>query len=207
MNISDLLNSELGKQMVQSISSQTNASQADTEKVLQSAIPTMVGGLAKNSDKNGQGIMKALEKHDGSVLDNLSDFLGNSSAVSADGNKILNHIFGDNTATVTKGISKTSGVSTDKVGSIISMAAPVLMGYLGKQKSAAGVKDQSGLSGMLKGLLDGSNPLASLLDQDGDGKLGLEDLAALAGETSKKGRGKKSGGTLGGVLNSLFGKK
>lgn len=206
MNLSDLLNSDIGKQLVQGISSQTNASQSDTEKVLQSAIPAMVGGLAKNTDKNSQGIMKALEKHDGSVLDNLSDFLGNGNAASADGAKILNHIFGSNTATVANGISKTSGVSSDKVGSIISMAAPVLMGYLGKQKNATGVKDQAGLAGMLGGLLNGSSPLASLLDQNGDGKLGLDDLAGLAGNASKKGS-KKSGGLLGGLLGGLFGKK
>jgi len=204
-NILDLLNSDLGKQIIGGISSQTNTSTKDTKSVLTSALPAMLGGLHKNAaEGNGDGILNALNSHDGSILNNITDFIGGGSKVSQDGNSILGHIFGNKVDAVNSGISKQSGVAKDKVSSIIALAAPILMGYLGKEKSNSKVNDNSGLSGMLGGLLGGSggNILSSLLDQDGDGKLGLNDIASVL-----SGNNKKSGGLLGGLLGGLFGGK
>lgn len=205
-NLSDLLNSDLGKQIVNGIGKQTGVSQKETSSVLASALPAMLNGLQKNASKGGaDSIMSAFSKHDGSILDNVTDFLGGGKNVSDDGKGILGHIFGNQLGTVTNGISKQSGVSTSKTSSIIEMAAPVLMGYLGKQTQTNGI-NSGGLTGMLGGLLGGSggNVLSGLLDQNGDGKLDISDVASVISGTNGK---SSAGGILGGLLGKFFGKK
>ncbi|MCL2597615.1 MAG: DUF937 domain-containing protein [Paludibacter sp.] len=206
--ITDLLNSDLGKQIISGIGKQTGATQKETASVLANAMPTMLEGLQKNASKGGSdGILSAFTKHDGSIFDNITDFLGNSKQVSDDGNGILGHIFGNQLGSITTGISKQSGVSSSKTSSIIAMAAPILMGYLGKQSQSSGVNSGSGLTGMLGSLLGGggSGILSSLLDQNGDGKLDISDVASVISGNNKKNSG--SGGILDGLLGGLLGKK
>jgi len=184
MNITDLLNSDLGRQIISGIGAQTGTSTSQTASVLSTALPAMLGGLHKNAAAGGgEDILNALQSHDGSILDNLTDFLGNSGAATADGHSILGHIFGSQLGAVKNGISQQSGVDASKVSSIIAMAAPIVMGILGKQQRSDGVSNTSGLTDILGGLLGGSgnNILTSLLDQDGDGKLEIEDVASLLG--------------------------
>ncbi|MDR2233654.1 MAG: DUF937 domain-containing protein [Tannerella sp.] len=189
MNISDLLNSDLGKQIISGIGGQTGTSASQTSSVLSAALPAILGGLQKNATEgDGDGILSALQSHDGNMLDNLTDFLGNKNAVAADGNGILGHVFGSQLGAVQNGISKKSGVDAGKVSNIIAMAAPVVMGILGKQQRSVGVKDTNGLTDMLGSLLGGngnnnigSNILSSLLDRDGDGKVEIDDVADILG--------------------------
>lgn len=209
-NISELLNSDLGKQIISGIGKQTGTSEKDTASVVSAATPILMGMLQKNasSEQGATGILGALSKHDGSILDNLSGFL--SSGDTADGNGILGHILGSKKDTVEKAISQQTGVSSANTSKIIAMLAPIVMGYLGKESKGKNVTSGGGLGDLLGGLLGGSssssssvggNILSSLLDQDGDGKLGVNDVI-----TAISGKKKKSGG-LGGLLGGLFGKK
>ena len=97
------------------------------------------------------------------------------------------------------------GIDAGNVAQILKVAAPLLMGVLGKQQRQAQVSDQSGLDGLLGGLLKGNSPqqeqsfLESILDADGDGSI-VDDVAGMV-----LGGNKKKGG-LGGLLGGLFGK-
>ena len=197
----DLLNSDTGKQIIDGISQKAGANRAETVSVLTSALPQLAGALERNAatPEGASGLLGALTggKHDGSILDNLSGFLGADTI--AEGGSILGHIFGNNQDATQNAISAKTGVSSDKVSAILKMAAPIIMGYLGKQTKANNVATAVGLSDMLSGLLGGSSGggLTSVLDQNGDGKLDLSDAtAALSG---------KKGG-IGGFLSNLFGK-
>ena len=81
------------------------------------------------------------------------------------------------------------------------------MGLLGKQTRQQNVSSQSGVEGLLGGLLsNNSQPkeqsfLESILDADGDGSV-IDDVAGMV----LGGNNKKSGG-LGGLLGGLFGKR
>ena len=84
------------------------------------------------------------------------------------------------------------------------MAAPVLLGLLGKQKRENNIDNGNDLSSLLGSFLGGQpqenqSLIASLIDQDGDGSV-LDDVADMV-----LGSKKKSGG-LGGMLGGLFGK-
>ncbi len=183
--IMSLLNGDFGRQLTAGISKQAGTSEAETQSVVTTAIPALLGALQNNASnaQGAQGILGALtSKHDGSILDNLSGFLSNNDA--SDGNGILKHVLGDKQGVLEQGISTKTGVSSSAVSKILAMLAPILMGYLGKQRRTNNVSDGSGLNDLLGGLLggqSGSNALGSLLDQNGDGKLGIDDVGGLLG--------------------------
>jgi hypothetical protein len=76
-----------------------------------------------------------------------------------------------------------------QVAQILMMLAPIVMGYLGKQKQEQGV-DAGGLGGLLGGLLGGgatqgasagglSGMAGSILDRNHDGS-SVDDIASMA---------------------------
>ena len=147
-------------------------------------------------------------KHDGSILDDLGGLFagGVDSSVTEDGGKILGHVLGGSQQNVTNALSHKSGIDAGSVANILKVAAPILMGVLGKQTKQNKVSSQADLGGLLGGMMKGSSPeqeqsfLESILDADGDGSV-IDDVAGMVLGGSKK----KSG--LGGLLGGLFGKK
>ena len=184
-NIMNLLNGSLGKEVIAGITKQTGASEDEAQSVASTALPAMLGALQRNANnqEGAQGILNALQsKHDGSILDNLPDFFGNGDT--RDGNGILGHVLGGKKEVVAQSISNKTGVSSGTVSSIMASLAPILMGYLGKQSRSQQVGDGNGLSDLLGGLLggqSGGDALSGLLDQNGDGKLGIDDAAGFLG--------------------------
>lgn len=181
----NLLNGDLGNQLTAGISKQTGVSEAETQTVVSAALPALLGALQNNANngQGAQGILSALaSKHDGSILDNLSGFLGSDDT--SEGNGILKHVLGDKRGVLEQGIAGKTGVSSSAVSKILAMLAPIVMGYLGKQTRSSNVSDGNGLNDLLGGLLggqSGSNALGGILDQNGDGKLGIDDVGGLLG--------------------------
>ena len=198
--ILDLLNSDMGKQIIGSVSEKTGLDASQATKVVSSTLPALLGQMQNNlTSKDGaSGLLTALTsgKHDGSILDNLGGFLKGGDF--SDGNKILGHVLGGNQDKMVQGLSSKTGVDSSIISKILPMLAPIIMGYLAKQTQKGGVSTGSGLNDILGGLMGGSGGgLASMLDQNGDGKVGMDDAIAAVSN--------KSGG-LGGMLGKLFGK-
>lgn len=208
--ILDLLNSDLGKQIISGVAGSTGNDTSKTSSALTMALPVLMKAMQRNSatPEGAQGIMGALEgKHDGSILDNLGGLFdgGVDESVKQDGAGILNHVLGSKQQGVQQVIGQKSGLDAGAVGNILKVAAPLLMGVLGKQKQAQGLSSSGDVSGLLGGLLGGSstateqNFLEQILDSDGDGSI-VDDVAGmLLG-------GKKQSGGIGGLLGGLFGK-
>ncbi|WP_257669736.1 DUF937 domain-containing protein [Parapedobacter tibetensis] len=184
-NIMNLLNGGLSKDVIAGITKQTGATEEQTQSVVSSALPALLGALQNNasSGEGAQGILNAIgSKHDGSILDNLQGFLGSSDT--SDGNGILKHLLGNKQGALEQGISGKTGVSSGTVSKILAMLAPIVMGYLGKQTRSNNVSDGNGLQDLLGGMLggkSGGNVLGGMLDQNGDGKLGVDDVGGLLG--------------------------
>lgn len=206
----DLLHSEKGKNLVQNTSKETGASEEETSNVLQMAMPLLLGALNKNA-KSPEGASKLLSvlsgKHTGGIWDSLSGSLGNSNGIDdslkEDGGGILNHVLGGKQNMIAQTLAEKVGISPDKVSQILKIAAPVVLGFLGKKKQENNVDEPGGLSSLLGNLVNNQpkgeqNLMESLLDRNGDGNL-MDDIGGLlGGETDKKG---KTGG-----LGGLFGK-
>lgn len=205
----DLLGSPMGKQLINGVAKETGQSTDQAGSVLSMALPLLMGAMRKNAStpEGAQGLMNALSnKHDGSILDNLGGLFGGGvdQSVKQDGAGILGHILGGRQPQVENALSKKSGLDTGSIGTILQVAAPLIMGYLGKQTRQQNVSDSNGLGNLLGGMLGGDDGgqkqqslIESFLDSDGDGSI-LDDVASMA-------LGGKKGG-IGGLLGGLFGK-
>lgn len=208
--ILDLLSSDLGKSIISGVSDSTGNDQNKTSSVLTMALPVLMKAMERNAStpQGADGLMGALSgKHDGSILDNLGGLFGGGveESVTQDGSKILGHILGNRQQGVEKIIGEKSGLDTGSVGNILKVAAPILMGVLGKQARQNNVSSSNDLTGLIGGMLGGSGAreeqgfLEQILDADGDGSV-IDDVAGMV-----LGSSKKKGG-LGGLLGGLFGK-
>jgi len=201
----DLLNSDLGKTLVSGASQQLGQNTSTTSSALSAALPLILGAMKNNAStpKGAEGLLGALSNsnHDGSILDNLGGLLGGSDEMK-DGAGILGHVFGGKEQNVAQAVSAKSGMDMSSVMSLLQMAAPVVLGYLGKQSRQDNVSDAGGIENMLGGLLGGGaqqeqNLVSQLLDADGDGSV-IDDLMGMASGSKKDG--------LGSLLGGLFGK-
>lgn len=207
----DLLNSPMGKQLISGVAGQTGQSESGTANLLSMAMPVLMGAMKKNAStpEGAEGLMNALNsKHDGGILDNLGGLFGGGvdQSVMDDGAGILGHILGNKQPQVENALSQKSGIDASSVGSILKVAAPILMGILGKQTRQQNVSSANGIGDVLGGLLGGGSSankqqslIESFLDSDGDGSI-LDDVAGMVLNS-----GSKKGG-LGGLLGGLFGK-
>lgn len=190
MDISDLLSSTMGQSIVRSVAGQLGMDEKEASGAVNVAIPAILAGMTRNvqSQDGAASLNSALEsKHDGSLLDNLSGMLqGNTQELLSDGDGILGHVFGNKRATIEQGIAQKSGISANKIGPLLSILAPIVMAYLGKEKRQTNT-GSGGLGGLLGGILDGAaqqkgssggglmDMLGGMLDKDGDGNP-LNDL-------------------------------
>jgi hypothetical protein len=211
--ILDLLNSDLGKKVINGVSQTTGQPQDKTSKLLTMAMPVLMEAMKRNAStpEGADGLMNALSnKHDGSILDNLEDLFGGglTNDVVEDGGKILGHVLGNKQQTVETVLAQKSGIESGTVSQILKVAAPILMGVLGQQKRRQAVHNTNDLGNLLGGLLNGNSKdqeqsfLESILDADGDGSI-IDDVAGMV----LGGNGNKKKGGLGSLLGGLFGKR
>ena len=205
----ELLSSSQGKELINGISQQAGVSESNTSQILDMALPLLTGAMKKNiqTPEGAQGLMNALNsKHDGSILDNLGGFFqgGVDDGVMKDGEGILGHLLGGKQANVENTLSQKTGIDAGSIAQILKVAAPIIMGFLGKQTRQGHVNDSQGLNTLLGSMLGGQpkqnqSLIESLIDTDGDGSV-LDDVAGMV-----LGSSKKKGG-LGGLLGNLLGK-
>ena len=162
-----------------------------------------------------EALNNALDRdHDGSILDNIAS----ANDRQAEGGSILDHVFGGDKVNVENQISQSTGISMDKVGPILAMLAPVIMGYIGKEKQQSNV-GAGGLGDLLGGILGGAqqqtqssaNPLNDLLGSvlgGGSQQQGSNPLNDILGSVLGGGQQKSNdGGLLGNILGGFLGKK
>ena len=190
MNIEGLLGQVLSGDNLGAISQAIGADESTTSSAIQAALPMILGGLARNASSEGgaSALAGALDQdHDGSVLDDIAGFVMGGGGQQSNGAGILGHIFGNRNEAVQQGVSQTSGLDMGMVAQLLPILAPIVMGYLGRQKQEQGM-DASGLAGMLGGaqqqMQEQQSPLmgmlSAVLDSNHDGSM-VDDAIRLAG--------------------------
>lgn len=210
--ILELLNSDLGQKIIQGASSQTNAPQDKTAKVVQMAMPLMLGAMKKNasSPEGAKSLLNALQsKHDGSIVNQLDSYFqgGVDQDALSDGEGILKHLLGGKQTQMEQALSQKSGLDTGSVAQILKVAAPIVLGMLGNEAKKSNVTNENSLTDILGNLIGGKSPqeqsmFHSLLDKDGDGSV-IDDIAGMLLSGNNQGSKPKSSG-LGGLLGGLF---
>ncbi len=183
-----MVSQQLTGDRLSAISRTIGADEEATSGAIGSALPVLITALAGNAAKPAaaEQLHNAIAKdHDGSLLDNLTGFLGNPAV--ANGAGILKHILGGRQSAVEAGVAGGTGLDGSQVAKLLQILAPIVMAALGKAQSSNNL-DAGGLAGMLtreKQAASGAGggilgALSGMLDADGDGSA-LDDLGKMAG--------------------------
>ena len=189
MDLTGILNDALSGDTVSQISQNIGADESSTSSAIQAALPMLLGGLANNTstEEGASALSGALGAHDGSVLDNIGGLISAVAGGGGSGAGILGHIFGGQQDNVAQGVSQASGLDMGKVGPLLAILAPIVMGAIGRAHNSGG-GDTGGLAGMLGGAAQqmgggGSGLmgiLGSVLDRNHDGSA-IDDVAGMIG--------------------------
>lgn len=183
----DLIQQLQGEPM-SGIGRQLGLTPQQTSGAIAAALPLLMGALGRNAsrDDGAQQLLGALQR-DHAGLD-MGSVLGSVMGGGGDGNDILGHIFGSRQQPAAQGLGAATGLDGDRAGSLLKMLAPLVMAYLARQATTKAGSPQA-LGGLLgqehqeirqQGGI-GGGLLGAVLDQDGDGQLGLSDLMKLGG--------------------------
>ncbi|MBQ6495804.1 MAG: DUF937 domain-containing protein [Firmicutes bacterium] len=188
MNLFDLLSqSMMSNQSVDALSQKTGESPVQIKKLLAIAIPLLILYMTKNaSSKEGAGsLAQALTQHKetGAVDQQIAK------SDEADGEKILGHIFGNNTQNVMGGLAQNSGMNIGSVVKILAILAPILLSGLSAATNHASNNAVAAPSGGFN-LSDG---------------LDLGDIFSLFGGAAKPQQAPQQAGFNMDLLGSLLG--
>ena len=200
-SLTDELLSQLQGAPLQQIASQLGTNPSQAQSAVAAALPMLLGALGRNAaqPQGAADLFGALQRdHVGRAAGGggLGDLLGSvlggmggggGAGGAADGASILGHIFGGNQQRAEAGLGQATGLGAN-AGQLLQILAPIVMAFLA-QRTQAGGMDAVGLGAVLgrehaqvrqQGGV-GGDLLGSLLDQDGDGQVGLGDLIKIGG--------------------------
>ena len=139
VNIMDLVKGAVSNQVMGQIGGLLGTDAKKTPSLFETAAGSILGGLMKkgSSSAGAQDIFGAVQKQDDGILDKLGDLLGggdHADAYQKQGSGILDLITGGGQqstgmiGTVAKALGMDSGI----VGKLLMMAAPIVMGVIGR---------------------------------------------------------------------------
>lgn len=167
INILDLFKSQISGELAKAASGYLGESETNTKSVLESAAPALLGSLIQKAgtQSGASSIMDLLKNNDfdSNNMNSLSGLItggeNNFSKIIDLGGSIVKMLFGDKIGSIVDWISRNKGVKSSSVTSLLSMAAPFLMGLIGSQ-----VKSQNlGISGLTNLLTGQGSFVKSLL--------------------------------------------
>ena len=195
MNLIDLLTGNTGNQVAEQAENKFGISKNQIIALLAVATPLVISYLRNKSQdaKEAEALNNALDKdHDGSILDDTSQLDNRQD----EGGSILSHVFGNQKNNVENQLSQNTGISIDKIGPLLAMLAPLIMGYIGKEKQQNNV-GAGGLGDLLGGILGGAQTQAQ--EQQSS------PLNDILGSVLGGGQSQSSGNPLNDILGSVLG--
>ena len=187
-NLLDTLKDQIGDDVFSQAGHFLDAESYGVKSAMGAAIPSILGSMiTKSSTTEGaNGLMDMIndDGHDGSIFGNLGELLGGGDATNGflnSGSSILKTLMGNKLGAVVDVISSVSGLKKGTSSSIMSMAAPIVMGMVGKW-----VKEKAlDAVGLGKFLSDQSQSVASAIPS------GMGSLLGFSMDSASKGLGDK----------------
>jgi hypothetical protein len=141
---------------INSLADQLGVDPATAESAVREALPALVGGMQANAaDPQGAASLAgAVESHSPSLVDggvNLDD------VDTADGEKIVSHVFGENRGAVAQTLGGNLGGNSDLIQKLLPILAPIVLSYL-SQRMRAGTNTPGqggGIEDLLGSILGG----------------------------------------------------
>lgn len=181
----------LGPQVAQQMSSHLGIDRDTAAQILPQVVPLVLGGLKRQMEQRGGAprVDHILNKYGNpDVLNDIGGLFGMQMR-NQNADPRLGGLLGESGVQAAGQIAQRFGLNMETAMKIIPMLAPLILGLLTQKRDAGGA---------------GSQGLAALLDQDGDGNI-LDDVASffmrgLGGGQSNQGGGAGLGDLLGAVL-------
>jgi len=147
---------------------------------------TILTGLQRNATtpEGSQAILKAVDKHSDTIGEGTVDVEG---VDTADGEKILRHIFGDQQNAVAQKLTSEPQTAGIDFGKLLPILAPIVLGLIAKKQGGAAGHPGSGTAA-------------------GGGGIG-DIIGGLLGGGGSAGESSAGGIDIGGLLGGLFGGK
>lgn len=167
---------------IDQLASQLGVDPSTAVTAARQATASLLGGLTVNANDEAESVAGALDQH---VSSDLFGFGGiNLDQVdTSDGEKIVHHVFGDQTSAVTQAIGSRSRADTGIVAKLLPMLAPIVMAYLAKKVSSSGTGGSGSILGdLLGGALGGSGGDSSTTGSSGGGLADI--LGSILGGSS-----------------------
>lgn len=198
INLLEMLQSQVGGELAGQASKFLGESESTTTKAVGAILPTLLGSLVgKGSSESGaRGILDFLKSNniDGGILSNLAGLFSGGQATDNllnSGSSILKYLVGDKLGSIVDVISNVAGVKTGSSSSLLKMASPLLMGFVGKF-----IKDKALDALGLKNLLGGQKDfIAKSVPSALSSVLGLANMGSSS--SSSAASTLKSGGSTG----------
>lgn len=215
----DLLQLLAGQMQAQQVSQRIGASPAQTQDALQAAVPLLLGALTRNAQQGqAAAIEQAVAQHSGQELEGFAQ--AGQLPDMQDGQAALRHIFGGQQQAAANAVGQRSGIDPQLALQILSIAAPLVLSYLNRQRQQGAGMNQgagmdmggAGLPGGLPGQMGAAAPggditsvLTSVLGGMLGGGLGQQTLPGQvgAGQTVPAQHLPTGNGQLGGLLGTL----
>lgn len=207
-SLTDELFAQLEGAPLQQISQQLGIGKSQAAGAVSAALPLLIGALGKNASQpqGAEALFGALQRDHagggGDIAGLLGMVLGGAQSRQTDGAGMLGHILGGQQGRAEQHLGEATGLGGDRAGMLMKILAPIVMAYLAKRMFGG----ESG-GGSALGMAGGGNPtaqvlgsilgqeqqqvrqqgglggglLGAVLDQDGDGQLGLGDLLKIGG--------------------------
>jgi len=152
MNILSLIQNQLSSQTIGQISNAVGEGQEQTKSALSTAFPALLGSLVGKANASPSGLGEIFNTiKQGQLQGGWTDAIGQAISGGpppAARQSLLSSILGSKLGPVADFIASRCGIRGGSATSLLGMAAPLLMGTLGKQVSSQGL-GESGLGQLL----------------------------------------------------------
>jgi hypothetical protein len=155
------LDALLGQIPIGEIAKKLGVDEATAEAAVKQVLPTLVSGMAANAkdDAGAQSLEKALGKHSGRTVNVAS-------VDEADGEKIVNNVFGSKKKDVVAAVASTTEKADESIiAKVLPIVAPIVLAWLANQffnkKGEPAAKEAAssggGIGDLLGGILGGGS--------------------------------------------------
>lgn len=190
-SVLDQILAKLSPSTVTELSQKTGTPPGQINQAIQAALPMLLAALANNASRpaGAQALSQALDR-DGHGDEDLETMFQRqiTGAAAPQNTRMVDHMLGQRRGSIEQALAAKTGVEQPRIGQILEMLGPLVLGAVGKQKQSQGL-DSGGLSDFLgkqktaarqqSGDLTGS--LFDLLDANDDGSV-VDDVMRLAGQ-------------------------
>jgi outer membrane protein OmpA-like peptidoglycan-associated protein len=179
-NIFDAVKGHLTPDLISKAGSFLGESESGIGKAISGILPSVLGGVISKASSGSAGadtvFNMAKESHSSGLLGGLGNFFGDGGGLLGKGASLLKSIFGDKMGGIADTIAGFAGIKSSSASSLMSLAAPVALGTLGKHASDTGL-NAGGLMNLLSSQKDSimkmlPGGLGSLAGMIGLGKIG-----------------------------------